>query len=157
MKRCRDYVVGGLTEIDMIVGMENVPIIGVFAHNQTRPTSQNLVHIGIGRGAGPGLKNIDHKLIIEPPGNNFSGGFDYGTGFLSRKRAVSSIDSGSAELDQSQGADKLWCQSQITDGEVLHGSLGACSIERTGGYRHLSHRVSFYSGKATFHNSYAPT
>src|SRR5579862_6608060 len=108
----RNYVVTGLTAIDVIVLMSRLP----GTRGQAR---DHFIRIHVGRGTASGLEDIDHELgIVVAARNGFSGGFDRG-GLRGRQLAELGIRSSGSGFDQSESVDKLALKSQAADGEIF--------------------------------------
>ena len=55
----------------MIIRMANLIVAALAAEHLNGSICDDLVSIHMERNAGPGLINIDHKLVIPLPGNDF--------------------------------------------------------------------------------------
>ena len=60
----RDHVVGGLPEVDMIVGVHE-PVAEVAAHQLRCSVGDHLVGVRVGRRARARLEDVEHELIVE--------------------------------------------------------------------------------------------
>ena len=69
--RGRDHIVGGLPEINVIVGMHH---LGIPGDNLRGPSRNDLVGIHVRRGAGPRLVDVQNELVVPGAGGNLLGG-----------------------------------------------------------------------------------
>ena len=69
-----NHVVGALLHVDVGIGMDGLFSAPFPGGDFIRPAGDHLVGVHVGRGARPGLENIDHELRIKLPVNHILGG-----------------------------------------------------------------------------------
>src|SRR5271169_6341490 len=74
-----DGVVAGLAAVDVVVGMDQFAA-ALPSEQFTGAIRNDLVGVHVGRGAGAGLENIEHKLPVPLAVDDFLGGLDDGGG-----------------------------------------------------------------------------
>ena len=140
-----DDVVARLAEIDVVVGMD--PLLARRrAEKLGGAIGDHLVGVHVGAGAGAGLEDVDHEVLVEASLDDLLGGFHNRHGRLLLEQAELQVDAGGALLDHPQGPQKGAREAQAGDREILHRPGGLGAVEGGGGNLHASHGVTFGAG-----------
>ena len=151
----RDVYCGGnniiarLSAVDMIIRMDRL-VPSLSPQELYRAIGYDFIGVHVSGGARTGLKNIHGKLRIQFAITDLLGRrLDDGSNRLGQK-TEGGIGRGSMFLDETQRANELARQTQITDREVLDGSSGLRAVVSLPWHLHLPHRISF-SSQFPFH------
>src|SRR5713226_158651 len=101
----------------------------------------DLICVHIGRGAGAGLKYIEHKVTVEFAVNHFLRCLHDRFGDLWVDGSQGCVCLGCGLLDLSQGTYKLAWEAQVTDRKIQYGALSTGAVVGIFRYVHLAHRV----------------
>ena len=149
--RGRDRVVGGLSEVHVVVGVH----ARLSAQELGGPRRHDLVGVHVGGRSRAGLIHVDRELRVPTSVSDLAGGL------LDRvcQRRLEVPERGvrlrGGLLDPAHGLDEATAESSARDGEVLDGPLGLCTVERVRGHRHLSQGIPLGAG-LTRHGSSLP-
>ena len=66
----RDYIVAGLTQVDVVVGVNRSAALLLAAQKLVGPGRNNLVYVHVSGGSGTGLKHIYRELVGKAPLND---------------------------------------------------------------------------------------
>ena len=114
----REDVVGGLGGIYLVIGVD-APAQALRGQGR-----QDLVHVHIGRGARPGLENVDRELGVPAPFGYLEGSFGDGGGDIGRHHAEVGVFQGRRPFHQGEPAYERPLDALAGDREVLDGALG---------------------------------
>ena len=122
------HIVGGLSHVHMIIGMDDGIIALLAAQDLDGPVGNDLVGVHIGRGAGAALDGVDDELVMELAVDDFVAGGDDGVGDLGIQSAGMLVGHGRGLLDLSQADDQQLMHGMAGDGEVLMAAQGLDAI-----------------------------
>ncbi len=100
-----DYVVARLAVVDVVVGMHRSRA-DLFAEKLCGAVGDHFIGIHVGAGAGAGLVDIEHKLIVQGPDHDLAGGCGDGFSPFAIKQVQSAVGAGGLLLDHAQGLNK---------------------------------------------------
>src|SRR5438270_277090 len=98
-------IVGGLSVIDVIVGMDALVLAEPTAKNLLRPIRDHLVRIHVKANAGSGLKYVHNKFAIPLTVNHFLCGGDDGVGYLGIHKTEFLVSFGGGAFNHGDGAN----------------------------------------------------
>ena len=101
----RDDVVGGLTAIDVVVGMNHAGA-DLAAENLRRAIGDDLVCVHVGGRAGASLEDIEHEMVVMLAVHDFLRGRFNRRRCLQRDAAEFLVDLCGGALDQREGPDE---------------------------------------------------
>ena len=153
MQRRRDDVIRGLPQVHVVIRMHGPFGPDRLAGKLAAAVRDDLVGVGVRRGAGTGLENIHGEMRGEPALGNFPGGLFDQPAFLAREPAELHVRPGTGHFDQAQPMDERGRQGPATDREIQHGPLGRSPVERVIRHGHLAHRITFASHARTLDSS----
>ena len=78
LQRRRIDVVGALAHVDVFVGMQELVLAPLMAHELQRTVGDDLVGVHIGGGAGAALNHVNHELVVQPARSDLIAGMDNG-------------------------------------------------------------------------------
>ena len=123
-----DDVVGGLSFVDVVVGVNGVTRTKFAAEGFDCHVGDDLVGVHVGGGARAGLEDVDHESVVELAFDDALGGGDDGTRPFGVEGFEFEIYFRGALLYLCNGADEGATEAQIADGEVEFGATGVCAI-----------------------------
>ena len=118
----REGVVGGLAEVDVVVGVDHRAVAAGGSQDLRRPSGEDFVHVHVEGGPRPGLVDVHHELLRVPPGQHLVAGLPYGRRLPASRRPEAARPPGF--LDPRVGADHLGMGPLARDRIVLHGARG---------------------------------
>ena len=116
----RVHIVGGLTHVDVVVGMQVVVLSFDMSHNLEATVGNHLVHVHVGTGAGSSLNKIDRKLIMKITVHDFFAGLHNRVGLGLVEVAELVIRQGTGLFDHGKRANEL--------GEVRNRNAGYIKV-----------------------------
>lgn len=128
-------VVGRLRGVDMIIGMH------VTAEPLGGERGQDLVGVHVGRGAGPGLEDIDGEVLVPVPARDLLGGVLDRRGDVLVEHPQLGVHLRRGTLDARERLDVRPLDALAGDGEVLHGPLRLGTPLGVGGDAYFTHGV----------------
>ena len=151
MHRSRKSVVGGLSVVDVVVGVNRVFGTDGFAGDLAASVGDHLVGVHVRGGARAGLKNVHRKVFVV-----------FALGHLLRRlgdqgrdrrfdRTELLVRFGGGGLEVTESVNHLRGDRTMGDGKVADCPLGRGAVERFGRHGHRSHRVGFFSCFAWSH------
>ncbi len=141
-------VVGGLAEVDVLVGVQVCVLpLGVPEQLQ-RAVGHDLVGVHVGGRARAALDDVHDELVVQLAGAYLPAGGDDRVGLLGRQQAEFRIGEGGGLLDCGQGVDQVRVGGDggAGDGEVLRRAQGVDAPVRVGGHVTVAEQVVFASG-----------
>ncbi len=111
-------VVSRLAAVDVVVGV--AVLVGAFflAQKLERPVGDDLVGVHVGRGTGPALKDVDHKLVVQLAIDNFVTGRGDGLGDLGRQNPQFQVGQGRRFFHVGQGPNQFRAMGDGDAGNV---------------------------------------
>lgn len=140
MNRRREGVIGGLTGIDLVVGMD------AHARELAKP-GEHLVHIHIRARARPGLEDIDGEGIVIPPLGDALRRGGNGLRLLRRQHPELRINLRRSTFDARQGMNDRRFDGDRTDREVLDRPLGLGAPQHIPGDSDLPEGIVLDAGR----------
>ncbi len=136
-----DDVVGGLAQVDVVVGVDELG--GALAAQQLRSAvGDDLIGVHVGGSAGAGLEDIDDELIVQLTVGHLARGLPDRRGDLGVQEAQVGVDAGGGPLDQAQNADEGAAEAEAAYGEVADGALGGGAVVGVRRDLHGAHGVA---------------
>ena len=139
----RDDVVRRLAEVDVVVGVD--ARVAGFVQKAVGPRRDHLVRVHVGGGAGAGLVDVEHELVVPVAARDLGGG----PGDRPRDVVVHvpqvAVDPRGRFLDQAQRLDEAASETLAADGEVLEGALGLGSVQGVGGDVNLAEGIALHA------------
>ena len=112
-----------------------------------REVGDDLVHVGVGRGAEPGLVDVDRELVVVVAvGDRCGGRRDRRRRRPASSRPSCAVRLGGGQLDQGQRPEEAARASLAGDREVQDGPLGRGAVQGVGRDLHLAHRIALGAG-----------
>ena len=136
-------VVGGLTAVHIVVGM-NVPVVATGLSGQLkRAVGNHLVHVHVQAGARSALQHVNGKLVGKRAVLDLQTGLLYVMGLASIEHAQLVVCYGAGTFDGGVGSDErsVGAVGDAGDREVAHGSLGVDAPVHIGGNLHCAYDV----------------
>ena len=137
-------VVGRLAHIDVVIGVDQTGT-KITAQELAGPIGDDFVGVGVCRGTGAGLEDVQHEVAVELSVYDFLGRSHDGIANALVEQAQGHIAAGGGLLDETKGADEGSRETQAADGKVQHGAHCGCTIQSVGGHFHFAHGVALYS------------
>ena len=116
------------------------------AEQLDRPVADHLVGVHVGRGAAPGLEDVDHELTVELSVGHLLGGLRDRLAEPALEQPELDVDDRRLTLDQAQRPDEVAREAQRADREVEPGPHGAGTVVGVRGNLELAHRVALAAG-----------
>src|SRR5438270_10921241 len=95
-----------------------------------RPVGDHLVRVGVRRGCGTGLKDVDDKVFVEFAFLDLFGGLLDGVRQPRLEQTEFAVDQGGCALNLRQRPDESAWQAQPADRKILTGALRARTVVR---------------------------
>jgi hypothetical protein len=139
--RRREGVVARLAPVDVVVGVDRVPVPAAGAGQLVGAVGDHLVDVHVGLGARAGLPDDQREVLVELPLDHLlRRARDERSGF-GVQLAERGVDLCGRLLDQAVGAQEDARQALRTDPEVLQAALGLRTPVAVGGNPDLTHAV----------------
>jgi hypothetical protein len=103
----------------------------------------HFVGVGVRRGAGPGLVNVDRELHVVFAFGNFLRGADDCFGALLIEFAELEISLCGGGLEVPERMDHRGRHGLVRDWKILDGASRRCAVKRISGHLHFAHCVAF--------------
>jgi hypothetical protein len=127
-------VVGGLPQVDVVVGVDESPLAARPAQELAGPVGQHLVHVHVALGAAARLPDHERELVgVFFVPHLVRRGHD-GPPLLLVQQAELHVDERARLFDEGQGADEPGRHALAGDLEVLQGALGLGAPEAVRGH-----------------------
>ena len=152
LNRRGNDVVGRLPQVHVVVGVHD-PGPQVSAQYLGRDVGDDLVGVGVGRRARPGLEDVQHEMVVILPVNHPLGRLDDGVAYRLVQDSHFHVRLRRRLLDQSQCTDESPREPQIADGEVQHRPHRRRPVESVSWDLHFPHGVAFYPRVAHCHQN----
>ena len=131
----REYVIGGLAAVHVVVGVHQPAFAALATQDLARAIRQHLVDVHIGLRARAGLPDHQRELIRMLAGDHLVGRGHDGFCFFLVLQAQRVVDPGRGALDLGQRLDDLARLLFTRDVEVLQGTLCLRAPEFVGRHR----------------------
>ena len=118
-------VVGGLAQIDVIVGVNRRLAPQDPARQFDGPVGDHFVDVHIGLRAAAGHPDVQGKMVVQLALEDFLRGPNDQPGFICRQPPQFPVGQGRGLLDQGQGPDHLQGHQVVADGKVEQRPLGS--------------------------------
>ena len=141
--RGREAVVGGLREVDVVVGVDRGLAAEGAAGQLDRAVADDLVDVHVGLRARAGLPDVEREVLVEVPGDHLGGDPGDQVGHPPRQPAGLAVDQRGGHLDVAVGVVDPLRHVVVADGEVLQRALGLGAPVLVGGDVDGPHRVGF--------------
>ena len=142
-RRRRVDVVGRLSHVDVIVGVDARVRAEPLPEDLGGAIGEHLVGVHVVRRAGAGLIDVDDELIAEPSVQNLVGGPDDRAGKAVRKAAELAVGLSRGFLDEDGGRDERRWRGDAADGKVLDGALRLPAVVGLRRHPDLAERIAF--------------
>ena len=141
----REYVVGGLAAVDIIVRMHRRFAAELSACERDRTVGNHLVGIHVRLRAGSGLENAQRKFAVELAVDHFLRGAGDKVHLVRGELSQHSIGNCGALLDHTERANDRSPPAEAVerDREIDERALRLRAPQVIGGYRHFSQRILF--------------
>jgi hypothetical protein len=115
-------VVGGLGEVDVVVGVQPGVVALGAAEDFQRAVGDDFVGVHVRGRPGAALDDVHHELVGESAGQDVLAGLFDGVGAFGVQESEFSVGADCGELDRCQAPDQVHVGGQFLagDGEVLH-------------------------------------
>src|SRR4051794_22211906 len=117
--------------VDVVVRMHQRRTFGEGAAEQLRgAVSDDLVGVGVGRGSGTGLKDVQDELIVKSTRwlGDLIGGFGDGVGLVWFEQAEVAIGARGGGFDGAECPDEASIETFAADREILDRALRGSSV-----------------------------
>src|SRR3970282_1763905 len=113
------------------------------AQDLAGPVGDDLVGVGVGRGARPRLVDVDGEVRVEAAVGDLLGRLDDGLPDAPVQQTELHVHLGGGPLDYPQRVNERPREAQSADGEVANGPGGGGAVVRVRGALHLAEVVAF--------------
>ena len=141
-------VVGGLAEVDVVVGVQPGVVALRVPEDFQGPVGDDLVGVHVRGGPGAALDDVDDELLAEFAVHDLGAGLPDGGGTPGVEQSELVVGAGGGEFHGGQPADQVHVGGQrlAGDGEVLHGPEGVDAPVGVGGNIPVAQEVVFGAG-----------
>ena len=126
------HVVGGLAEIDVIVGRDHVIGATLLVGELERTVRDHFVGVHVGGGAGASLNHVHQKMLVMSPGAYFAGGTNDDLGVLLVEETELEVGLGGGFLDRGERFDehREFTEWNTGDREILERPQRLHTVQR---------------------------
>src|SRR6267378_8330442 len=139
-------VVGGLSAVDLVVGMDEALLAALSAEELARAVGQHFVHVHVGLRTGTRLPNHKRKLAVMLPREHLVRRRDDGICLVGGQFAKLAIDHRAGALDPCQRMDELEGHAFARNAEVFQRSLRLRAPQPVGRDANFSEAIAFDAG-----------
>src|SRR5436190_19189837 len=129
MEHRRNHIVGGLSEVDVVVRVKQSFGNGGTPGDLLGTVGNHLVGVRIGRGRRTSLEDIDWKMRHETALLNLEGGGLNQSALFWRQLAEFFIGACTSPFDKAQCSNEPLGHSQSADGKIENGTLSGSAIK----------------------------
>ncbi len=136
-------VVGGLTFVDVVVGMNR--FFGTYdaAGHLDSPVGYNLIGVHVALGAASGLPDDQGEMAVKFALDDLVGGFADQVGFVLSQNTQFGVGLSSSFFEDAEGADDFARHAVVSDFEILERTLGLGAPVTVGGDLDFAHSIDF--------------
>src|SRR5690349_11995591 len=150
LDRCRINVVRRLTEVEMVVRMNELVLPALMSEYLQRPIRHHFIDVHVARGAGASLDHVHAELIVMKSLANLGGRLTDGVNYIAIEQLHLEIGERRCFLYRCECGDESgkFAQLDAADGEVLDGAQRLNSVESVGGYVTFPQQIVLAPGRS---------